>query len=433
MAQSTTDIIKANMETVAEDLPELYDKAPTGGTTYEMVKKAAKDSKIVETVDGKDYRVPFKAQKAGVFGTFDREGGSLGSGSGAVIDQFYQTFFDTKLAISINVGAIQNTKGAQSVIDAWKMNMKDAIPNFKSYSATGFQSLSSGNQGLVALLTASTAPSGGESTLTFDTEHSTNLLQEGQKVEIFSNDLLTHRTTGVTEANLPYVHAINREAGTCVITGLSAITPGQDDYLAFPGVGATPAWMNGSRYFHRTSTSGSVLGVSATTRPEILPNKVNANGSLVPMHGELLRTRIRQRRGDLSKVKGAIHDAQVAQIKATQISIMELTAGATNEMVDLLPTSGQYVKWANVTHLVDLHQSKKRIDWYDLSVWHRVTNKELDFYTNPGSGEKIFEGRNSSGEVTASWHYFLWLSENFACVDPGRDGFIYGLSIPTDF
>lgn len=432
-AQTTTDIIKANMEKVSEDLPELFDKAPTGGTTYEMLKKVAKDNPIVETESGKDFRLPFKKQKAGVYGTFSRDGGSLGSGSGAVIDQFYQTFFDTKLAISIDLGAIQNTKGSQSVIDAWKMNMKDAIPNMKTYSASGFHNLSSGNQGLVALCTAATAPSGAASTLTFDTEYSGNLLQVGQKVEIFSNDLVTHRTTGLTEANLPYISSISREAGTAVVSGLGAITPGNTDYLAFPGVTATPTWMHGKHYFHRTSTSGSVLGVSATTVPEILPNKVNASGSLVPMHGELLRTRIRQRRGDLSKVKGSIHDAQVAQIKATQISIMELSAEKANGMIDILPESGQFVKWAGVTHLVDLQQSKKRIDWFDTSVWYRVFNKELDFYKNPGNGQMIFEGRNSSGEVTASWHYFLWLSENFACGDPGRDGFIYNLSIPTDF
>lgn len=435
MAVQTSDNITANMEVLSKNFPELYEKAESG-TTYDEIKKAAEDVLISKTENGKDFRLNFEYQPPGTFGTFNEEGGSLGSGDGTKSTQMYQSYFNMKLAIGITLGAISNTKSAsQSIKNQWKNNLQKAIPNFKRYCATGFHQQGNGNQGLIALCTAATAPSSAASTLTFDTEHAANLLQVGQRVEIFSNDLATHRTTGLTDSTLPYISSINKEAGTAVVSGLGAITPGNTDYLAFPGVTATPAWATGMRYFNRTSTSGTMLGVNVATYPEVLPNKYSSGGALTPMMGYLLKTRIRQRRGAVSSnLLGVIHDAQVAQILSTQIAISEFSRGSSDKSIDLLPSvDDKYILWCGVKHLKDVHASKKRVDWLDKSTWYRVYKQELDYYRNPVDQRWVFEGRNASGEVTANFHYFLWLSENFANADPGKSGFLHNLSIPTDF
>jgi hypothetical protein len=435
MAVVTNDNITANMEILSKNFPELYEKAESG-TAYDEIKKAAEDVLISKTESGKDFRLNFEYQPPGTFGTFNEEGGSLGVGDGTKSTQMYQSYFNMKLAIGITLGAISNTKSAQqSIKNQWKNNLQKAIPNFKRYCATGFHQMGAGNQGLVALGSAVTAPSSGSVTFTFDSENGANLLIEGQRVEIFSNDLGTHRTTGLTDSTLPYVASLNKEANQGVISGLGSITPSADDYLAFPGVGATPAWATGMRYFNRTATSGTMLGVNVATYPALLPNKYNAGGALTPMMGYLLKTRIRQRAGTMpGNLLGVIHDAQVAQILSTQIAISEFSRGSSDKSIDLLPAvDDKYIQWCGVKHLKDIHASKKRVDWLDKSTWYRVYKQELDYYKNPVSGQWVFEGRNSSGEVTANFHYFLWLSENFANSNPMKGGFIYGLAIPSDF
>jgi len=431
MAQTIADVYSSNMETVRKDLPTLYEMAAEN-TVYAKLKKGSESIQIVKTPNGQDFRIPVETQPPGYVATASLDGGALPTGSATATQQMYQTYFPLFFGVDIGAGSIWNTAADKATTNQWKNNLKKALPAFKRQADASFFNISSGNQGLMAL---STAYDTGNFTL--DSEYGANLCQVGQRVEIFSNDLGTNRTSAVP-SNLPYIDRITRDGATVHVTNLGGITPGNDDYLLFSGAGGTGtslSWVNGINYFHNESTSGSLLGLSKTNYPEILPNTVDAAGSLVPTHGLLLNTKIRVRQGSApSKLFGVIHPAQAAQIYTTGIAISEWQRGTSDKMIDIMPSdiNDDMIRWCGVSHLKSTHQSKKRVDWLDLNNWGRVYLKEMDFMIGP-DGRKFFEGRNGDGAVTLHWQYWLMVIENFFCSNPATGGFVYNASIPTGF
>lgn len=425
------EYLNATMETLRPILPELYE-AETKNTAYGLITKGAEKHKITKTTNGTDFRIPLEVSAPGVYGALDLAGGSFLTGTSATLKQMYQSYFPTQLAFKLDLQNIYTTDDSKlAIVNAFKKTMKDAPKRLAWNNDASLHNITSGYQGLVALGTAVTSAGTGTETMTFDTEFAANLLYPGMRVEIFKNDLSVHRTSAVPNA-LPYISSVDKSAGTAVITGLGAITPEATDYLAFPGVGSTPAWMNGLYYFHNTATTGNLLGLARGTYQELISNMVNAAGALIPDHGLQLYQKIRQRTGVApNKLKGLIHPAQVAQIYSLGMAISEWTRGKSDEMIDVVPKIGDYITFCGVNHLVDIHQSKTRIDWIDTENWGRVYLKEADFYKTPGDGKMIFESRDGDGRVAAAVEFWMMTSENFFCAKPSADGFVYALSIPT--
>lgn len=429
--QSISDVLAANRQVLRQELGEIYE---SGDTTYNMIKKGVESNKISKTVEGKDFRIPLEINPPGDFAAFSLANGALGQGSGFTIQQMYQTYFALRMAVSVDQDTILATQtNEQSVVNALKRNTKKALPHMLRMCNASFFN-QGGAQGLVALATGYAS---GTTTYTFDPEFAANHLENNMKVQIHSNDLATHKTTGVAVESLPYFTQVDKEAGTAKINGLGSVTPAADDYFAFPGAGDTPAWMNTLRYFHTTATSGNLLGLSLATYPEIRPNKYNASGNeLSPEGGDILKERMRQRRGSISKkMAGIIHGAQVGAAKKLNMALMrqDRTPGAVTELVDIMPNTPDEVMLWGIKHKIDIHQSKKQIDWLSLDKWGRVYAQEIDWWKNPNTGNYLFENRTTGGGLTAGWSFFLYVVENFYNVDLGWDGFQYGLAIPSGY
>jgi len=422
------------MQVVRKHLPALYE---LNQPAYGLLSKTAEKFRISQTPGSSDFRAPLKLNPPSTFGTWSMAGGSLGTGNGFATQQFAQTYFPLKLAVTVNYDAMVATSGGAnlSVVNAWKENMKDAIPSFQRMAEASFHN-QGGSNGVVAI---GTGYSGG--TVTCDTAFAADLVQVGQPLEILSADGNTWRTSAVSPDNLPYVSVVNKGAGTFVLTNLGAITPQATDQYIFQGAIAagsppTVTWLNGLNYFHTTSTSGTILGLTKTSY-DIMPNLVNANGSLVPAHMWQLSAQIRQRRGKVEgKFKGLIHDAQAAAIKNLGLSVTEVLTqqGTAFKSTDLAGDSAMSeITFGGITHMIDVHQSKTRIDiLIPGENWCRVYGQELDYFRRP-EGQMIFEGRSSTGTVAASFSFFLVTQENYVCVDNGKEGVIYGLSIPAGF
>lgn len=433
MAQSATDIYQVNMEVVRKQLPALYE---LNSTAESLLSKNAEKFRISVTPNGNDFRVPLKVMPPASFGTFSMNGGSLGTGNGFTAAQFYQTYFPMSLAVDVNLSAMVATSGGSnlSVVNAWKENMKDAMPSFQRMSDAGFHNIG-GNTGLIGTSTAlSTA------TYTLETSFGANLIQIGMPLEILTSDGATWRTSGVSPDNLPTVSAMDKINRTITLTNTGGLTLTAGDKFYFRGAVAagsppTTTWLNGLYYFHTTSTSGSILGLTKTSY-DIMPNLVNVNGALVPAHGWQAKAQVRQRRGLIPKgYKGLIHDAQAAQLRNLGLSISEIhiPSGGSFATTDVGSGVGDTIKFWDIDHLVDIHQDKTRVEWLLPSDnWVRVYGTEVDFYKSP-EGKMIFEGRSSSGTVTAKFSFFLTAQANYCCCDPGRESVLYGASIPSGF
>jgi hypothetical protein len=190
--------------------------------------------------------------------------------------------------------------------------------------------------------------------------------------------------------------------------------------------------MNGELYFHNTATSGNILGLSRTTYPELIVNSVDASGALTPTHFLLLSTKIYNRFNAVPpEVLGCINPAQAMQIYQVGIAISEWMRGSKDEMIDIIPKSNNTtIVIGGTTHLKSAHQSKKRVDWFNMTNWGRVYIQDLDFYTDPDGKQRWFEGRNAAGAVTANWKVFMVDWSNVYCADPGKEGVVLNASIP---
>lgn len=427
------EYLAARMETVRPLVPYMYEADATN-TLYGQFTDQIPEHKIVKTPNSTDFRIPVQVEPVGQFGALNLAGGAVASGTPGSLQQMYQTYFATQYSASINMEEILNSADqAKSVVNAFDRAMKDLPGNLVQRCDASLHSLGAGNTGLIALGSSYLA-----GVFTLDTEYGANLLVPGQRVEIFANNLGTHRTTGLSMDNLPYLSVVNKKTGKCTVTNLGAITPSNDDYLAFPGVGASPSWINGIRYFHSTATSGTRLGLDIATYPELQSNWVAASGAyLSPVHGYQLRVGIKQRGRLADKYIGSIHPCQAAQlgIQGTAIASFLRGPNTSNDMYDLVLKMGKFVDFGEVQNFVDVHQSRKRVDWFALENWFRVylNGVKADFITFPGTGQTTFVKYDTSGNRTMAIEFGLWNSENFGCADPGADGFISDLAIPTGF
>ncbi len=431
--QQVADVLQVNMEKVRPDLPQLYESVYKD-TAYSMLQKGAEKYRISKTPNGTDFRIPLIIQPPGVYAKLDLDGGAFAAGSGFVTKQMYQTYFTTQLAIQMSLESIKSTdQSSLSVVNVWKENMRQALPNYMRYNDVSFHNIT-GNQGLIAHATNYTLSSATAGTYTFDYEFGANLLQVGQRVAIFPNALSTPYTTGIAPGSLPLVETINKQANTAYISAIPTSTAQNTDYIALAGVADTPAWMNGLYYFQDASTSATTLGLARSTYQELIPPSFNAAGALTPLAGTLLKARIRQRTGEYpKKLKGLMADAQAAQVVSLGISISEWQRGKSDQAIDPVPGYGEHITFSQVDHLIDIHASKKRIEWLNTDYWGRVYMIEPDFYKEPGTGRMVFDVRNSSGAVLTAIQYFLYCSENFYNVRPAASGFIYGLTVDSNF
>lgn len=440
MSVGVANVLQANMEKVRPGtIPALYELVEDN-TLYRRIKKRSEKEMVTDTVNGAtgDFRIPLKVRPGGQYGAMNLDGGAFAPGSSAKLQQMFQQYFTTQLAYQLTIKQIRSTGNSNlSVFNAWKDAMREAPKNLMRYQDVSLHNIT-GNQGLVALGTAvsATGTAAGDYVYTFDYEFGANLLQEGMPVEIFDNTLATHKTTGLTMGTLPFVSGINHSARTATVTVQSGATLGTataaTDYLALPGVGATPAWMNGVYYFHSTATTGNLLGLSRATYPQLITPSVDAGGTLAPIHFYLLKARIRQRTGEVpaaSKYLGVITDANAATVAQMGIDITQYNRSKRDTIIDPVPAYDDEIVVAGVTHIIDVHASNKRIDWFNLSNWGRVFAKdgEPDFYREDGSGKMVFTVRDGNGNPTAAVQFFMTASENFYNTMPGEDGFIYNV------
>jgi hypothetical protein len=426
------EYLNATIEKVRKVLPEAYEAAGKG-VLYGLMQKAPAE-KITKTTNGLDFRIPMKMQRAGVFGKANLAGGSLMTGSKTNIKQMYQTYFTTQLAFELNMEDVLTTQNQElAIVNAFNDAMKEAPTTYIHYLDIGLHAIGAA-QGLVALSTSVTSGGGGTETVTCDSEYAANLVTEGMRLEIYSNDLGTHRTAAVPD-DLPYVSTVDKTAGTFVITNLGAIIPQSTDYYALPGVGTVPAWVNGLNYFHTTATTGNLLGLSRVTYKALLPNKVNASsGALVPDHIWQLQQQIRQRNGNapLPKLTGLLHDAQAYQIGQLGLAISGWQRGASDKMIDVAPAIGDTVPLAGINFMKDVHASKTKVHLLDLSEWGRVELFPKDFFKVPGDGTYIHLKRAATtAAATFAIQFWMIASENYYCAKQSTGGFIHSLAIPS--
>lgn len=435
---AATNPFIANAQVISDGLPALWDKNQTA--TYDKINKAK--TQEITWVDngagtGYDFRIPLEVAPAGNFSVVDIAGGVMPEGTGPEYAQMYQSLRQFSMAFDLNIKDIYATDNSTlSKINILQSTVKGAIGNMKRYmNASWFSDMFAGSgsgRGLCALLTSKGTPSGGAATYTLDGEFGANLMLRGMRFEQFSNDLNTLRTSAFT--SLPYVTDVNYAANTIKVAGLGAMSPADDDYLAFPAVGSTPALANTLGYFHNTSTSGTMLGLTKANYAGLLPSYVNANGLINQAHGYKLLINIRQRYGvgAIKDLGGIIHPVQAASLGMlnTQQGTFLMEGGALKD-ITINAFAAEEIPYWGIKHMVDPMQSRKRIDYVLWKNFVKATKKPLDFFKDL-NGNMFFQNRDATtARIKMSTYFSLLLIENYTYKTPGMGGFVYGATIPS--
>ncbi len=412
MALSETKVVATEIEKIRKTLPVLYEKEDT---FFSQIEK-----KNVEEVSKRDMRIPMELRPGGFFGHYDPDGGSLGRGDGPTYDKAVIN------VVHLRYGC-EYTRLAEWSTDT---SRKAVVQTVRKLTAGAMVELRRALDGLYhtggngVLATISGVSGAGPYDLTCDDDNfGVKLLRFGQKVDVYSADLATKRTSTSRQ-----ITAYDLEAKTITINGGAIASIAATDVLVVEGLTATPVSLYGIPYHANDSSSGSWLGYTRSTTPEVRANSVDAqDAALALTQPRLASSKVGDRLGKaaMKKLKAMMHPCQKAQYEDLGQQVSFIQKQAKSEGLDMY--FGDMMQMAGHGIEVDYKWDKTRIDFMDFNNWGRPNLKEIDFYEV--GGKKLFEDRDTDGSVKTSVMFYLVVSTNAFVDNPAELTYIKNLAV----
>ena len=417
MAVNEAQVAGLELERVITKLRVLFER---DDKFYSSIEK-----RNVEKISNRQMRIPLELRPGGAFQYFNADGGDLGRGGGPTFDKA------TLTAVFASEN-IEYTKLAQWSTDDAR---KSIINSVRRLTATAFDELrrqldsqmqGSGN-GVIGTVTTDT-PAGGENVIDLTTDgFGANLMRYGQTVQIFDTTLATNRGKGSIsfwDKENKVIHISPQVAG--VVVGDKIVVDGISDPTALPGFFGVP-------YHHSNASTGTWLGFSRSTTPEVRASRVNGNSSALTLPlPRIAINKIGNRVGEDENFKPEawLHPAQAQAYEdiGQQVAIIQKMAkdeGLNMYFGDNMQLAGAPVK----RHY---QWDKTRIDFVVRSVWGRGEILPLGFYTTT-DGRKIFEIRGASGGVATADIFYLSVGMQTFVGNPAALSYIDTLSVPDGY
>lgn len=417
MAVNEAQVAGLELERVITKLRVLFER---DDKFYSSIEK-----RNVEKISNRQMRIPLELRPGGAFQYFNADGGDLGRGGGPTFDKA------TLTAVFASEN-IEYTKLAQWSTDDAR---KSIINSVRRLTATAFDELrrqldsqmqGSGN-GVIGTVTTDT-PAGGENVIDLTTDgFGANLMRYGQTVQIFDTTLATNRGKGSInfwDKENKVIHITPQVAG--VVAGDKIVVDGISDPTALPGFFGVP-------YHHSNASTGTWLGFSRATTPEVRASRVNGNSSFLTLPlPRIAINKIGNRVGEDENFKPEawLHPAQAQAYEdiGQQVTIIQKMAkdeGLNMYFGDNMQLAGAPVK----RHY---QWDKTRIDFVVRSVWGRGEILPLGFYTTT-DGRKIFEIRGASGGVATADIFYLSVGMQTFVGNPAALSYIDTLSVPDGY
>lgn len=416
--QTDDQVVAAELEKVVSKLETLYD---LDDEFYSSVEKVP-----VEVKSNRDMRIPLKLRPGGYFGYFDPVNGDLGTGDSTQYEKGVISTSSMKIAIQWDLKSQWGTDDKRkALIDNVKENLADAMSEFRRQSDA--QCMTDGT-GVIATVT-SVATSSGVDTVTCTTDgYRVKLLRPGQRVSVYD----TARTTNRTLSGPVKIATVDIANNKFTIPSVSGIT-GTDVILPEGLTGSTPVGLYGVPYHQSDSTSGSWLGLTRSTTPEVVSSSVDANSASLSLpFARLAVNKIADRIGMKHgfKPKAWMHLAQVQAYEelGQLVSIIQKTANG-NENLNMY--FGGNMQLAGAQIQPSMLWDKKRIDFLIMELYGRAELAPVQFHQL--NGKKIFEMRGPSGGVATSFVSYILASWNLFTRNPAAGSYIKALAIPSGY
>lgn len=437
---TNADVVGAYLEKVRPKLQPLMEMT---GTIGQKIKKGGEQHKIStwsQTLSSGQtlaaFRVQLQRYEGGDYGTYDPNGGDLGSGSMTRVDFMSMGHFPDRVAIQIPLLAAQSSASSeQSVIDVVKYQLKMALKTYGVYYDTG---IAQDGTGVLATANGTGSPATTNPTYNLEANYGAQLLRRNQTVDIYDSTLASKKKAGVRIATM------SPGSKTCSITAAASdgAAYANTDVIAFAGMTPTLAvgsWRNGIQTFNNSATSGYTLGLDRSVVDGLVSQSYAAGGAKLNADMFLLlsdlRTQVRDEE-ELAGTEGIAHMSQRASwYKEGQI-ISEWYRGNADKMPDLVPKEIKHdttFQAAGVVHTVWKKQRRDRIDWFIPKNYCRAVLHDATYYQTP-EGQKFFTLRNSTtANPAAGFQAFVIADDNLVDVDPGAGAFISGLQILSGY
>lgn len=377
----------------------------------------------VETISNRQVRVPLELRPGGSFQYFDPDGGDLGRGGGPTWDKAVLNC----VFVSEN---IEYTKLTQWATDSDRKAITNAV---KRLTATALDELrrqmdsqlqQAGN-GVVATVTTPTTAAGVDTYVCTTDGFGVRLVRYGQTVQIFDATLATLRGKGVI-TNWDVEN--NSIDVTPAIAGVIAT-----DLLVVDGITSPtslPA-MYGVPYHHSNASTGTWLGFSRATTPEIRANRVNAASSALSLPlPRLAINKIGNRVGlnNTFKPNAWLHPCQKQAYEDIGQAVVMIQKQSKDESLDMYFDRMQFAGAPDKPHF---NWDKTRIDFVSDEVWGRAEILPVGFYQT--DGRRIFEIRSSSGGISAADIFYMVCGTQFFVNNPAACAYIDALAVPAGY
>lgn len=379
----------------------------------------------VEKISNRQMRVPLELRPGGSFQYFNPDGGDLGRGGGPTFDKAVLT----SVFVSEN---IEYTKLAQWATDD---DRKSIVNGVRRLTATALDELRrqldaqmmQPGTGVIGTVTSDT-PAGGSSVISLATDgFGARLMRFGQTVQVFDATLATNKGSGV----ITFWDVENKVINITPQIGAGAtatdviVTNGLTTPSSLPALYGVP-------YHHSAASTGTWLGFSRATTPEIRANRVNAASAALTLPlPRLAINKIGNRVGienDFAP-NAWMHPAQKQAYEEIGQLVSIINKKPSEEGLNMYFGDGMQLAGAPVK--CSYNWDKTRIDFVTDSVWGRGEILPIGFYTT--DGRNIFEIRGASGGVATAEIFYMVVGMQTFVNNPAGCSFIDVLAVPSGY
>lgn len=415
MAVTETQVAALELERVIPKVRLVFER---DDKFYSNIKK-----QDVERISNRQMRVPLELRPGGSFQYFNADGGDLGRGGGPTWDKAVLN----SVFVSEN---IEYTKLTQWATDDAR---KAIVSSVRRLTATALdelrrqldaQLMQDGSGSIGTITTVATAS--GVDTYTCTTDgFGVRLMRYGQTIQVFDSTLATLKGSGqitewdVENKTIDVTPAIAGAAATDII-----VTSGISDPTALPALYGVP-------YQHSNASTGSWLGFSRASTPEIRSNRVNGNNNALTLPlPRLAINKIGNRVGIDNDFSPAawMHPCQKQAYEEIGQLVSVIHKQAKEEALDMYFDSMQM---AGAPVKCSYNWDKTRIDFVSDTVWGRGEILPIGFYTT--DGRKIFEIRGNSGGVATADIFYMVVGMQIFVNNPAATAYINNLGVPTGY
>ncbi len=414
MAVVEPNVVALELEKVTIDVQTLFDY---DDRFFTNIKK-----KNVEKISYRQMRVPLRLRPGGNFGYVDLNGGDLGRGSGPQWDKaVLQSVFMKEGVEYTKLTQVATDDSRKSVQNAVRELVSSALDEFKKQIDSQLMQSGTGQVGTVSSVTTS----GGVDTVVLTNTFGAKLVRFNQVVQVFDSTMATNRGSAtitlwdVANNTIQLTPAIASIAATDVL-----ITEGITSPLSMPALYGVP-------YQHSNASTGTWLGFSRASTPEIRANRVNAGGSAFSLPlPRLAINQIGNRTGidNNFKPKAWLHPCQKQAYEDVGQSVSFIQKAPKEEGLNMYFDK---MSMAGAPTMESYSWDKTRIDFVTDDVWGRGETLPVGFYKT--DGRNIFEIRGASGGVATAEIFYMVCGFQVFVNNPAACAYIDNLQIPSGY